>query len=92
MRGHARQRAHSHIEHHHHVVHLGLGRASWQGTQGLTPTASTASLAVLVRRFRADPHVDGPERDCPSLQLGRRPNAGAPVIGVDGYDLQSLRQ
>ena len=25
------------FEHHHHVVHLGLGRASWQGTQGLPP-------------------------------------------------------
>ena len=23
--------------HHHHVVHLGLGRASWHGTQGLPP-------------------------------------------------------
>ena len=25
------------FEHHHHVVHLGLGRASWHGTQGLPP-------------------------------------------------------
>ena len=25
----------SDFEHHHHVVHLGLGRASWHGTQGL---------------------------------------------------------
>ena len=25
------------FEHHHHVVHLGLGRASWHGTQGLLP-------------------------------------------------------
>ena len=27
----------SDFEHHHHVVHLGLGRASWQGAQGLPP-------------------------------------------------------
>ena len=27
----------SDFEHHHHVVHLGLGRASWHGTQGLPP-------------------------------------------------------
>ena len=42
------------FEHHHHVVHLGLGRARWQGTQGHYPTTSTASLPVLARRFRAD--------------------------------------
>ena len=47
------------FEHHHHVVHLGLGRASWHGTQGLPPAISTASLAVLARRFRADPHEVG---------------------------------
>ena len=44
----------SDFEHHHHVVHLGLGRASWQGAQGHCPTISTASLPVLARRFRAD--------------------------------------
>ena len=49
----------SDFEHHHHVVHLGLGRASWQGAQGHCPTISTASLPVLARRFRADPHVCG---------------------------------
>ena len=27
----------SDFEHHHHVVHMGLGRASWHGTQGLPP-------------------------------------------------------
>ena len=49
----------SDFEHHHHVVHLGLGRASWQGAQGHCPTISTASLPVLARRFRADPHEVG---------------------------------
>ena len=39
--------------------HPPLGRASWQGTQGLTPTTSTASLAVLARRVLADPHEVG---------------------------------
>ena len=47
------------FEHHHHVVHLGLGRASWHGTPGLPPAISTASLPVLARRFRADPHEVG---------------------------------
>ena len=47
------------FEHHHHVVHLGLGRARWQGTQGHYPTTSTASLPVLARRFRADLHEVG---------------------------------
>ena len=27
----------SDFEHHHHVVHMGLGRARWHGTQGLPP-------------------------------------------------------
>ena len=49
----------SDFEHHHHVVHLGLGRASWQGRQGLPPAIATASLPVLARRFRADPHEVG---------------------------------
>ena len=47
------------FEHHHHVVHMGLGRARWQGTQGHYPTTSTASLPVLARRFRADLHEVG---------------------------------
>ena len=38
---------------------MGLGRASWQGTQGHCPTTSTASLPVLARRFLADPHEIG---------------------------------
>ena len=38
---------------------MGLGRASWQGAQGHCPTISTASLPVLARRFRADPHEVG---------------------------------
>ena len=44
----------SDFDHQNHVVHLGLGRASWQGAQGHCPTTSTASLPVLARRFRAD--------------------------------------
>ena len=74
----------SDFEHYHHVVHLGLGRASWQGTQGLPPAISTASLPVLARRFRGDPHevgrIEGLGLD--SLELaehvdqGQRPPAG----------------
>ena len=47
------------FEHHHHVVHLGLGRASWHGTQGLPPPFRRPLLTVLSRRFRADPHEVG---------------------------------
>ena len=67
------------------IVHLGLGRASWHGTPGLPAITSTASLAVLARRFRADPHevgrIEGLGLD--SLELAehvdqgqRRPRAG----------------
>ena len=47
------------FEHQNHAVHMGLGRASWHGTQGLPPPFDGLSARPVARRFRADPHEIG---------------------------------
>ena len=85
------------FEHHHHVVHLGLGRARWQGTQGHYPTTSTASLPVLARRFRADLHEVGRIEGRASWSTRASTSRSAPVweqlwerrleLGANGYEV-----